>query len=87
MTESPRPHLHTAAFAALLAHEPSKSEVSRRSGQRLPNLRGLELGTRPGTQQALRDGLAEALGVDPLAITCWCDRPHNRCRSVPGDTT
>lgn len=45
------------------------------------NLRELETGVRSGARATTRERVAAAIGVDPLAITCWCDRPGERCRS------
>jgi hypothetical protein len=82
-THQPPSHLHSAAFAALLAHDPagrSKAKIASVASVTPANLREFETGLRAGTR--VKGRLAEALGVAEAAVTCWCDRPDGRCRSV-----
>lgn len=85
MTASHAPaHVHCAALSALLAHDPAgrpKSHVASAAGLTPANLRELETSVRSGARQATRIKVAEALGVGAAAITCWCDRPDDVCRS------
>ena len=77
------PHLHAASFGVLLARDSqgrSKSMVASEAQVTPANLREFETGLRAGTR--VKGRLAAALGVDEAAVSCWCDRPEGRCRSV-----
>lgn len=77
--------MHAGAFSALLAHDPagrSNAQIASDGGFTPANVREFQTSVRSGARATTRARLAEALGVPVGAITCWCDRPDGRCRSV-----
>jgi hypothetical protein len=78
-------HIHPAALSALLAHDPSGrpySVVASAAGFTPANVREFQTGVRSGARAETRSRLAAEMGVPAGAITCWCDRPDGRCRSL-----
>jgi hypothetical protein len=86
MTSSPAPaHVHSAALSALLARDLDgrvRSLIASAAGFTPANLREFETSVRSGARPETRRRLADELSVPVAAITCWCDRPDGRCRSV-----
>ena len=69
-----RPHIHNWALGALAEMSgETKSEIARRSVLTPGAFADLISGRRAGLDEQIRGRVAEALGVSPKAITCWCD--------------
>ena len=80
-----RAHIQAAALREIVSLVPlPQAEVARRSAMTPGHLADLVNARRPGSKDDVRAAIARACSVDPLAITCWCDRPDGRCRSVGG---
>ena len=78
------PHINIAVLAHELGRRPhgAKSQVAMNARITPGHLSDLETGRNAGTNPDLRDRLAFALQVDVNALTCWCDRPNRKCRTV-----
>lgn len=79
----PRPHVNHRALDALLARtDAMDSHVAMRAGISAGHLHDLKTGRNIGTNATVREGLAEALGVDPAVFTCYCPRPDGVCMNA-----
>lgn len=72
-------HTHNWALTAFVAADGRpKADIARDAQVSPQQLGDLISGRRAGQDDTTRGRLADTLGVDVRAITCWCDdRPGN----------